>query len=104
MISRIKTGDTVVVISGKDKGKKGAVIKLDFKQGKALVGGVAIVTKHKKSRQKGQGGQRIAEEQFIHVAKVMPWCGSCQKPARVSAHTLSNNKNVRACARCKSIV
>ena len=65
MVARIKKNDTVMVVSGRDKGKKGAVIKLNLKKGKVLVEGVALATRHVKPRRVGEQGGIKKEESFI---------------------------------------
>lgn len=103
MLARIKKNDTVYVISGKDKGKQGAVIDIVPKKGKVLVKGVAIVAHHKKPRQAGEVGGIRKEESFIDISRVMPVCLACKKPSRVNAKTLDTGKRVRVCNRCEEI-
>jgi len=103
MKTRIKKNDTVVVLSGRDKGKQGVVIALKQKKGKVLVKGVAVVTRHAKARRTGEVAGIKKEESFILLSKIMPVCGSCKKPCRVNAKKLESGKNVRVCNRCKEI-
>ena len=103
MVARIKMNDTVAVISGKDKGKKGAVIAILSKKGKVLVKNVAIVTKHVKPTKKGEVGSIRKEESFIHISNVMPICSACKKACRVNAKLLDNGKKTRICNFCKEI-
>ena len=106
----VKTKDQVVVISGKDKGTKGKVITAAPKTGKIVVEGVAIVTKHQKSRQQGQPGGIIKKEAFIDASNVMVLCPKCGKPTRI-AHKVVEvtdkegktvKKNVRVCKKCSA--
>jgi len=102
MVARIKKNDSVVVIAGKDKGKRGSVIEIFPKKDKVVVEGVAITTKHVKARRAGEQAGIKKEESLIELAKVMPVCTSCNKPCRVNVKTVSG-KNARSCNRCKEI-
>ena len=75
----IKKGDTVVVLSGKDKGKKGKVLTVFPKQNKAIVEGVALATKHTKPRKQGETGGIVNQEIAIHACKLMHVCTKCNK-------------------------
>jgi large subunit ribosomal protein L24 len=66
----IKKGDTVVVLSGNDKGKSGKVVRVFPKTGKVVVEGVAVKSKHQKPRRAGQAGQIIQKQHAIHASKV----------------------------------
>lgn len=101
MVARIKKNDSVIVLSGKDKGKKGAVIAILPQKGKVLVKDVAVVTRHAKARKQGDVAGIRKEESFINITRVMPVCTSCNKPCRVGSKTLENGKRVRVCVRCK---
>ena len=104
----VKSKDQVVVISGKDKGTKGKVVTAAPKTGKVVVEGVAMVTKHQKSRQQGQPGGIIKKEAFIDASNVMVICPKCGKATRI-AHKIvevtgkdgkTASKNVRICKKC----
>ena len=104
----VKTKDQVVVISGKDKGTKGKVTAAAPKTGKIAVEGVAIMTKHQKSRQQGQPGGIVKKEAFIDASNVMVICPKCGKATRI-AHKIvavtgkdgmTSNKSVRVCKKC----
>jgi large subunit ribosomal protein L24 len=95
MLSRIKKNDTVVVISGKDKGKQGEVIELDRKKGLVKVRGVFLATKHKKPRSEKEVGKIVQEERFIASCKVMPVCPETKMGCRVKVRELEGNKKVR---------
>lgn len=81
---RIRKNDTVVILSGKDKGKQGTVIDILPKKGKVKVRGVAIVTRHVKAKRQGETSMIKKEESFIDVCKVMPLCAKTGKPSRVN--------------------
>ena len=102
MLSRIKKNDTVLVITGKDKGKQGSVIKVDPKKDEVLVKGIGVVTRHLKARRSGQQSRITKEESNISLCKVMPVCPSCKKGCRVQVKFLEEgNKKTRICHRCK---
>ena len=101
MVARIKRNDIVQVISGKDKGKKGPVIKTLSKKNKVLIKDVAMVTRHVKPRGNEKGGIK-KEEGYINISNVMPVCTSCNKPTRVGSQ-LVDNKRKRMCKRCKEV-
>lgn len=92
---RIKSGDTVVVISGKDKGKKGKVIEVYRSKDKVLVEGVNMVSKHQKPNQKNPQGGIIHKELPIHVSNVMLFDAKAGKGVRVGVKILNNGEKVR---------
>jgi large subunit ribosomal protein L24 len=103
MVARIKKNDTVVVISGRDKGKKGTVIEVKRKKGQLLAKDIAVTTRHVKPRRAGEQGSIKKEEAYISESKVMPVCTACKKPTRVGSKMLDAGKRVRICVRCKEI-
>ena len=98
----VKTGDNVVVISGKDKGKQGKIQKAFPATGRVVVEGIALVKRHQKPRGQGMPGGIINKEAAIPASKVMIVCPSCKAPTRVG-HTFINvdgkDKKVRVCKR-----
>ncbi len=92
----VKTGDTVMMISGKDKGKSGKVMAVSPKEGKVIVEGLNIVTKHMKPRRMGEQGGKVQAESAVYACKVMPICPKCGKPTRVG-HMMKDDKKVRVC-------
>ena len=99
----VKKGDNVLVISGKNKGAKGNIIKTFPKDGRILVEGVNIATKHKKPRGAGQAGGRIQMEAPFDASNVMLVCGKCNKATRV-AHQIQDGKSVRICKKCGAAI
>ena len=99
----VKSGDTVVVISGKDKGKQGKIQKAFPATGKIIVEGVAMVKKHQKPRGQGMPGGIIEKEAAIPACKVMLVCPECKKATRI-AHTFiekdGKSVKVRVCKKC----
>ena len=95
----VKTGDTVVIISGNDKGERGKVLEVSPKEKKVMVEGLNIATKHVKPRQAGQMGGRVQAEGAMYVSKVMLVCPKCDKTTRV-AHKIEDGKKIRVCKHC----
>ena len=95
----IKTGDTVIVLSGDDKGVKGKVIAVSPKEGKVLVEKVNIIHKHVKARKQGDESGIIDAEGAIYASKVALYCSKCDKGVRVK-HQLNDGKKIRVCAKC----
>ena len=96
----IRTDDKVIVLSGKDKGKEGKVLRADPKNNKVVVEGVNVATKHQAPRKQGQEGGIIKVETPIYACKVMLVCPKCGKPTR-AAHTVgADGKKARACKKC----
>lgn len=95
----VKTGDTVIMISGRDKGKQGKVLAVSPKEGKVIVEGCNYVTKHVKPRRVGEQGGIAKAEGAVYACKVQIVCPSCSKPTRV-AHKIEGDKNVRVCTKC----
>lgn len=102
MVSRIKKNDTVVVLSGKDKGKQGEVIAIDRKNDLVKVRGIAIATKHQKPRSAQEKGKIVKEEAFIHACKVMPVCPETNKGCRVRSVVNEQGKRVRVSHRSQA--
>ena len=91
----IKKGDTVIVITGKDKGKKGKVLQAIPSTERVIVEGVNMATKHQKPSQKVQQGGIIHQETPIHVSNVMLFDSKAKAPTRVKHNTLADGKKVR---------
>ena len=84
----VKTGDTVVILSGKDRGKKGKIMAVSPKEGKVIVENANIVSKHVKPRKMGEAGGIIKAESAIYACKVQVVCPRCGKPTRVTTKCL----------------
>ena len=80
---RIKVDDTVVVLSGKDSGKKGRVTSLDLEENKVVVDGVNVVNRHVRRSQRNMQGGRLSKTMPVPAGKVMLVCPVCGKPTRV---------------------
>ena len=95
----IKTDDTVIVLSGDDKGTKGKVIATSPKEGKVIVEGANVVHKHVKARRQGENSAIVDTEGAIYACKVALYCDTCKKGVRVK-HVEKDGKKVRVCAKC----
>ncbi|MCL1965221.1 MAG: 50S ribosomal protein L24 [Firmicutes bacterium] len=96
----VRSGDTVVVISGDEKGKKGKVLHAQPKTGRVVVEGVAMVTKHQKARGQDIPGGIIHKEAAINASNVMLLCAKCGKATRNAHKILEDGKKVRQCKKC----
>ena len=99
----LKSGDEVIVISGKDKGKKGKVLTVLPESGRAIVEGVAFATKHQKPRRQGEVGGIIKQEVPVDASNLMNVCAKCGKPARVGRKVLENGDKIRYCKKCNEV-
>lgn len=93
----VKTGDTVVVLSGKDRGKQGKVLEVSPKERKVIVEGINMVTKHVKPRKMGEQGGIVKAEGAMYASKVQIVCPKCGKPTRIGHKVLEDGKKVRVC-------
>jgi large subunit ribosomal protein L24 len=96
----VKKNDTVIVISGKDKGKTGEVLKVSPKTGKVLVQGVNIVKKHQKANKAQMESAIVEKEAAINSSKVMLYCTKCKNATRISNKILDDGTKVRVCKKC----
>lgn len=96
----VKKGDLVVIIKGKDIGKKGKVLSVDQEKGRVIVERINLVKRHTRpTRQVRQGGI-IEKEAPVAGAKVMLFCSKCGRPVRSGHRFLPDGKKVRVCRRC----
>ena len=93
----IKTGDTVVVLSGKERGKKGKVLAVSPKESKVIIEGVNMCTKHVKPRRQGEAGGIVKAEAAMYACKVQAVCPKCGKPTRIGHKILDDGSKVRVC-------
>ena len=96
----VKTGDTVVVLSGKDKGKQGKVLQVSPKERKVIVEGLNIATKHVKPRRQGEQGGIVEAEAAMYASKVQLVCPKCSKATRIGHKILEDGSKVRVCKSC----
>ena len=96
----VRKNDKVGVLSGKDKGKQGEVLRAMPAEGKVVVQGVSVATKHQKARKQGEESSIIKVETPIYACKVMVVCPKCSKPTRVAHKVGADGKKVRVCKHC----
>ena len=96
---KLKRDDEVIVITGRDRGKKGKIQSVDRKKGKIIVPEVNIVKKHKKRTQEKQTGEIVDVEAKIEMSNVMIFCPKCNKGVRIKIKR-DDNKKIRLCHRC----
>ncbi len=100
----IKKGDLVLVISGKDKGKRGKVLSVLPSENKVIVEGVNIVKKHMRPTPKMRQGGIIEKPAPLYRCKVMLICPRCNQPTRIKHTFLDNGKKIKLCSKCKEII
>ncbi|MGC8976063.1 MAG: 50S ribosomal protein L24 [Candidatus Ratteibacteria bacterium] len=101
---KLKKGDIVQVIKGKDRGKKGRIIKIFREEGKVLVEGVNFVKKHTRPKKVDATGGIIQIEKPISISNVNFFCLKCSKPTRLGIKFLEDGSKVRFCKKCNEIV
>jgi large subunit ribosomal protein L24 len=100
----IKRNDTVLVIAGKEKGKRGKVLAVNPTTGRVIVERVNFVKRHQRPTQKVRQGGIIEREGSLHVSNLMLVCGKCDKPTRSGIRVLADGRRARVCRRCGEIV
>ena len=101
---KIRKNDTILVTTGKDKGKKGKVRLVYPKDGRILVEGVNFIKRHTRAKGAVRQAGIIELEAPIHVSNAMLLCGKCNKPTRISFRTLQDEKKVRVCRSCGEVI
>ena len=99
----IKTGDTVIILTGDkktDRGKTGKVLEVSPKEGKVIVEGLNMVSKHVKARKAGDPSGIIKAESAIYACKVQVVCPKCKKPTRIAHKVYADGKKDRMCKKC----
>ena len=100
----VKKGDNVIVLNGKDRGKKGKVLSVQPSKHMVLVEGVNMVTKHVKPRNQYQQGDLVHQESPVNAEKVMLVCSKCGKPTKVGKKYLENGSKARVCKKCDEVI
>lgn len=104
MALEIKKNDTVMVITGNEKGKRGRVLDVYPKKGRLLVEKLNIIKKHMKPSKKYSQGGIIEKEASIHRSNVIIVCPKCDKPSRIGHKMLENGRKIRICKKCNEIM
>ncbi|GBF31900.1 LSU ribosomal protein L24p [Desulfocucumis palustris] len=100
----VRTGDTVMVVSGKNKGKKGKVVSVEPDKSRVIVEDINVVKRHTKPTQKMPQGGIVEKEAPIHSSNVMLYCNKCNKPTRIKKKLLEDGKKVRECRNCGEVL
>ncbi len=98
--SVVRKGDTVVVVTGKDRGKSGKVLRVLLRDRKVTVEKINLIKRHTKPNQQNRQGGILEREAPIHLSNVMIYCPTCQKPVRVGSKALTDGTRTRTCKKC----
>ena len=101
---RVRSGDTVLVIAGKDKGKTGRVDRQHSKESRIVVEGVNMITRHIRARPGVRQSGRIQREAPIHVSNVVLICNKCNRPTSPAMTVLDTGSRVRSCPKCGEVI
>lgn len=101
---KIRKNDMVLVITGKDKGKKGKVRLAHPKDERVVVEGVNFIKKHTKARRSARQAGIIEMEAPLHISNVLLLCSKCNHPARIGFTKLQDGKKVRICRSCREVI
>jgi len=101
---KIRKNDTVLVIAGKDRGKKGKVRSAFPKDGRLLVDGINFIKRHTRATRQIRQAGIIEREAPIHVSNVMLLCSRCNHPTRVGSQILTDGRKVRVCRSCGEVI
>jgi large subunit ribosomal protein L24 len=102
--TRLKKGDTVLVIAGKEKGKTGKLLRVVQEKNRATVERLNMVKRHRKGRGPQTIGGIVEKESPIHLSNLMLVCDRCNKPTRIGSRRLEDGTSVRTCHRCGEVV
>ena len=100
MSGRVRSGDTVMVLAGKERGKRGKVLRVLPDKDRVLVEKVNMIKKHQRPTQKLRQGGIIEREGSIHLSNVLLVCGRCDRPVRTGIKLLADGRKQRVCKRC----
>jgi large subunit ribosomal protein L24 len=98
-VTHVKRDDDVIIVSGDDKGVRGKVVAVSPKEGKVIIDGVNIVSKHVKPRRRGEPGGIIKVPSALYACKVLLYCSKCEKGVRIKNKKSGGGKSVRICAK-----
>lgn len=108
---KIKTGDKIKILAGKDKGKTGKVLQVFSSANRASIEGLNLLIKHMRPRKQGEKGQRIEFPAPLDLSNVMLVCPKCDRPTRVAhqyleamKNNIKHKKKVRVCKKCKQVI
>lgn len=99
-MAKIKKGDNIIVISGKDKGKRGKVIKVFPDRSSIIIENINLKKKHQRPKTGGKKGEKIEVPRPVSISAIMLICKNCDKPTRIGHNILSDGKKIRICKKC----
>lgn len=100
----LKKNDKVIILSGKEKGKIGAVLKVDREKERVIVEKINIVKRHTKPSAVSTQGGIVEKEAPIHISNLMIICNKCAEPTRIGKRILDDGSKVRFCKKCDEIL
>lgn len=110
-MKKLKTGDKVKMLSGKDKGKTGKILQIFVSEGKVVVEGLNLMIKHQRPKKQGEKGQRIQFSAPVNSSRVAVICSKCGKPTRIGSQAIksedgSKKKIIRnrICKKCNEVI
>lgn len=96
---KIKKGDLVIMLTGKDRGKKGKILKVIPKEGKVIVEGLNLVKKHQRPKRMGEKGEIVLVPRAVDISNVALFCNTCGRGTRVG-YQFSGEEKIRICKKC----
>jgi large subunit ribosomal protein L24 len=102
--TRLKKGDTVLVIAGKERGKTGKILRVVAEKNRATVERLNMVKRHRKGRSAQTAGGIVEKEAGLHLSNLMLVCDRCNKPTRIGSKQLENGEHARRCHRCGEVI
>lgn len=100
----VRKGDTVLIIAGKDAGKRGKVVSTSPKDQRVIVEGVNVVKRHTRPTRRIPQGGIVEKEAPIHASNVMLLCSKCHQPTRAARRILADGNKVRVCKKCGEVL
>ena len=101
---KVRTGDNVKIMAGKDKGKTGKIIQTFPDKDLVVVEGINTRHRHLRPERRGEKGQKISFSAPLHASNIRVICGKCGKAARIGSKRLADGKKVRVCVKCKETI
>ncbi|MBI4991922.1 MAG: 50S ribosomal protein L24 [Candidatus Harrisonbacteria bacterium] len=100
---KLRKGDNVQIITGKDKGKRGKILQVDRRSGRILVEGANVFKKHQRPKKQGEKGETITISRPLNASNTMLVCRSCGEPTRVG-YRVDGDAKIRYCKKCKAVL
>jgi len=97
---KIKKGDEVVMLSGKDRGRRGKILKVLVKSGRVIVEGLNLVKKHRRPKKQGEKGEIVLLPRAVDISNIALRCPRCDRPVKIG-YRLSGDKKLRVCRKCQ---